>query len=95
MKYRKKPVVIDAVQFTKELRDAVVLGEATCPSGLIQASASWHQADRKVWNARFYIKTLEGDMAVELNDWIITGVKGERYPCKPDIFEQTYIVVQE
>ena len=36
------------------------------------------------------IKTLEGDMKAEAGDWIITGVQGEQYPCKPDIFEQTY-----
>ncbi len=39
------------------------------------------------------IKTLEGDMTAEVGDWIITGVKGERYPCKPDIFEMTYDAV--
>ena len=94
MKYRKKPVVIDAVQFTKELRDAVVLGEVECPHGAIQGSASWHQKDRKVWQAHFYIETLEGRMTVEIDDWIITGVVGEHYPCKPDVFEQTYEAVK-
>lgn len=39
---------------------------------------------------KFYIETLEGRMEVTPSDWIITGVKGEKYPCKPDIFEQTY-----
>jgi len=38
----------------------------------------------------FYIPSLEGDMHVSPGDWIITGVKGERYPCKPDIFSETY-----
>lgn len=41
------------------------------------------------------IHTLEGDMIAEPGDWIITGVKGERYPCKPDIFEATYERVEE
>ena len=36
------------------------------------------------------IKTLEGEMVISPNDWIIKGVKGELYPCKPDVFEQTY-----
>ena len=60
-KFRKKPVVIEAVQ-TKE---------------------------------RVVISTLEGDMVAEPGDWIITGVKGEKYPCKPDIFEATYEPVSE
>ena len=42
----------------------------------------------------FWIETLEGDMDVSPGDWIITGVKGERYPCKPDIFELTYEAVE-
>ncbi len=41
-------------------------------------------------NAEFVIHTLEGDMKASPGDWIITGVKGERYPCKPDVFEASY-----
>jgi len=44
---------------------------------------------------REIIPTLEGDMIAEPGDWIITGVKGERYPCKPDIFEATYEPAEE
>jgi len=44
-------------------------------------------------NVRQIIHTLEGDMVAEVGDWIITGVKGEVYPCKPDIFEATYEAV--
>jgi hypothetical protein len=43
----------------------------------------------------FEIKTLEGTMKADIGDWIITGVKGEQYPCKPDIFEKTYDLVTE
>jgi len=89
-KYRKKPVVIEAVQFTEALRDAIVLDGAECPAGVKRGATSWHQKDRKVWRADFYIETLEGRMEVSLGDWIITGVKGEHYPCKPDIFAATY-----
>ena len=39
---------------------------------------------------RHYIETLEGDMDVQIGDWIITGIQGEHYPCKPDIFAATY-----
>lgn len=42
---------------------------------------------------QFYIRTLEGDMFVSLNDYIIKGVNGEFYPCKPDIFEKTYDII--
>lgn len=41
------------------------------------------------------IRTLEGDMLASPGDWVITGVKGEQYPCKPDIFEDTYEAVSE
>ena len=44
---------------------------------------------------RTIIRTLEGDMTAEVGDWIITGVEGEIYPCKPHIFEQTYEPVEE
>lgn len=90
MKFRKKPVVIDAVQFTEELRDAIVLDGADCPPGVKRGATTWHPKDRKIWSADFYIQTLEGRMTVGIGDWIITGVKGEHYPCKPDIFEATY-----
>lgn len=90
MKFRKKPVVIEAVQFTLALRDAVVLGEAVAPYGIKCVSSSYHPGRREVHSAKFVVKTLEGDMEVSVDDWIIKGVKGETYPCKPDIFEATY-----
>lgn len=90
MKFRKKPVVIDAFQFTEAMRDSIVLGDAPCPEGIRQGSATYHKENRKVWSATFYVDTLEGRMDVSLDDWIIKGVKGEFYPCKPDIFAATY-----
>ena len=59
MKYRKKPVVVEAYKTDKEV----------------------------------VIHTLEGDMKASIGDYIITGVNGEKYPCKPDIFEKTYEAV--
>lgn len=59
MKYRKKPIVIEAYQTSE----------------------------------RVEIETLEGVMVANPGDWIITGVKGERYPCKDDIFQETYELV--
>ena len=72
MKFRKKPVIIDAVQF-----DGL-----SCPDGVYQL---WGEPP-----TGFFIDTLEGRMNVSVGDWIITGVAGEKYPCKPDIFEKTY-----
>jgi len=59
-KYKKKPVVIDAVQLTRKIT----------------------------------IETLEGSMVGNIGDWLITGVKGEQYPCKDDIFKETYELVE-
>ena len=44
---------------------------------------------------RMVIHTLEGDMTAQIGDWIITGLRGEQYPCKPDIFEKSYELVEE
>jgi hypothetical protein len=60
MKFRKKPVIIEAYQTDKEI----------------------------------FIETLEGVMKADVGDWIITGVNGEKYPCKPDIFAKTYEPVE-
>lgn len=76
-RYTKKPVTVEAVQFTGE---------------------NWQEIQRFVPDSvriydmnGFRIKTLEGEMKVNTGDFIIKGVKGEFYPCKPDIFQQTYI----
>lgn len=61
MKFKKKPVVIEAYKTDKEL----------------------------------IIQTLEGPMKADPGDWIITGIRGEKYPCKPDIFDRTYEPAQE
>ena len=84
-RYRKKPVEIEAVQFTGTGESC---HEVTLFLGGYQA------ADTHRWNSTTYsggvIVTLEGDMAFKPGDWIIKGVKGEFYPCKPDVFEATY-----
>jgi hypothetical protein len=79
-KYRKKPVVIDAVQWDgKNLDDVLELADQV-PAQLELPEEGDH----------LLIRTLEGIMRAEPNDWIIRGVKGELYPCKPDIFAATY-----
>ena len=86
MKFRKKPVEIDAVQFSggnfSEVMDS--FPEAKNWSGYL--------TEEKMWCLE--IPTLEGTMTAQDGDWIIKGVKGEHYPCKPDIFEQTYDPVE-
>lgn len=80
-RYRKKPVVIEAAQFTGKN------GKALLP---------WIQRDCVLEedfcgdSAGIVIKTLEGDMRADPGDYIIKGIKGEFYPCKPDIFAATY-----
>jgi len=78
MKYRKKPVVIEATQWFKHGDHPAVV-----------PYPSQHELAEKGW-----IRTLEGDHTVTPGDYIITGVKGEHYPCKPDIFAMTYEVAE-
>lgn len=61
-------------------------------SGQQRVTRSWIQFStiRGMGDDVFMIRTLEGDLKVSPGDWIITGVKGEKYPCKPDIFALTY-----
>lgn len=79
MKYRKKPVVIDAEQFTEESKDRV-FNFVTCNKA----------AEILDGKPILKIQTLEGVMTANIGDFIIKGVSGEFYPCKPDIFEMTY-----
>lgn len=74
-KFRKKPVVIDAVQFTGENDDEL---REFCP--IIKIISGWEAI----------IPTKEGEMMAGRNDWIIKGIAEEFYPCKPDIFARTY-----
>jgi hypothetical protein len=76
MKFRKKPVVIDAVQWTGDNRSEIL--------EWVGVSAVWGSS------SGLTIRTLEGDHNASIGDWIIRGVKGEFYPCKPDIFAMTY-----
>ncbi|MDD5358233.1 MAG: hypothetical protein PHX80_03750 [Candidatus Nanoarchaeia archaeon] len=86
MKYRKKPVVIEAVQWTGLNEPEVV---SFC------SAAYWDgELPINAENGVLIIKTLEGQMAASFGDYIIKGVKGEFYPCKPDIFEATYEKVE-
>lgn len=81
-KFRKKPVVIEAVQWTGEYYDCDDM-----PAWLIDAHDSGVALDDGEAKT---IKTLEGNHRADPGDWIIRGIKGELYPCKPDIFAATY-----
>ena len=83
MKFRKKPVVIDAIQWDGTWEDVLRIKKFT--NG---AAFERHDLDGK--RSYLYIKTLEGEHIVSPKDWIIKGVQGEFYPCKPDIFAATY-----
>ena len=82
--YRKKPVSVEAMQFTEESKNQC-FNFVTCN----------HYADFAAdGRSLMRIQTLEGTMTAAPGDWIIKGVQGEFYPCKPDIFEQTYELVE-
>ena len=83
-KFRKKPVVIEAVQWWPGER---IEGVSEC--GFDPGDGVTRPAGKGT------INTLEGPLIVSPGDWIITGVKGEKYPCKPDIFDATYEAVDE
>lgn len=78
--FRKKPVVIDAVQWSGDITTADKILDFANETGQVIG----FRGDTLV------IYTLEGPMMASPNDWIIRGIKGEIYACKPDIFEQTY-----
>lgn len=81
MKFRKKPVVIEAMQYTDD-KSAVVIYD--------WSGGVFHYA-----NGQQQVSTEEGVMAASPGDWIIRGSHGEFYPCKPDIFDAVYEPVKE
>ena len=81
-KYRKKPVVVEAIQWTGKNYDDI---KQFCGQELII----------DLLNHCVCIRTLEGNMSASDGDYIIKGVHGEFYPCKPDIFAQTYEAVED
>ena len=95
MKYRKKPIVIEAVQFTVDLLD----NRPGCPEWIQEAFKKAVDEPGTMYlcplsaKPTLVINTLEGNMSANLNDWIIQGIQGELYPCKPDIFDATYEAV--
>lgn len=91
MKFRKKPIVIDAIKWEPKNTPESALVDLHTYNKEFQYIYSPFFINKK----ELYIKTLEGDMHVSNGDWIIKGVHGELYPCKPDIFEKTYEKVED
>ena len=79
--FRKKPVIIKARQFTKDKNSVTAILSFAIVDG---------ECKVKIDLGCLLIDTLEGEMRASIGDWIIRGVNGEFYPCKPDIFEKTY-----
>lgn len=88
MKYRKKPVVIEAIQFFDDAESISLLTSFIAGQDVV--------VDYKdIKNPVLKIETLEGTMFANIGDYIIKGVQGEFYPCKPNIFEETYELVED
>lgn len=107
-RYRKRPVVIDAVQWNKPGPDGRPRLASECkdhpnvwPTNYLEVaqglgtSGCSREAPHWDWSVMGTIDTLEGRMFVSPGDWIVTGVIGEVYPVKPDIFKKTYELEEE
>jgi len=92
--YRKKPVEIQALQYNG-INVPDVISFTNGEVHLHLESDTAYEAGKAGQVYSLVIETLEGEMKAMRNDWIIKGVKGEFYPCKPDIFEATYELVEE
>lgn len=105
MRYRKKPVEVEArqvpvyiksVSINHYLEESIALGNwCNGISFMLTADDESAYLGAEVLGPHIEIRTLEGTMAALPGDWIIQGVQGEFYPCKPDIFEATYEPVDE
>lgn len=89
-RFRKKPVEIEAWQFNNDDSEETNAHPSWLVEGLASGKVYYQGGDEPYLT----IQTLEGDHRADVGDWIIRGVKGELYPCKPDIFEMTYDLVE-
>lgn len=88
MKARKKPVVVDCFKFTLKKKDKE-------PDWFLKEIGKKVIIKQNGMKQDWYIITLGGPMIISKGDWVIKGVQNELYPCKPDIFEQTYEIAGE
>ncbi len=94
MKYRKKPVIVEAFEFVEA---APLMPLSSWPTWLSQAFLKDKGVEGALWESsrgNWYVGTLEGALSVSFGDFIIQGVKGEIYPCRADIFHETYEAVE-
>lgn len=96
MKYRKKPVVIEAFKYDGDFIDGVGVAYVPQWAMLAQQEGVLEFAPRPDINSPYelHVNTLEGKMRVSVGDYVIKGVQGEIYPCKPGIFHATYEVAE-
>lgn len=97
-KYRKKPVIVEAEKYKLGIEDGFDCSYEGISHGdcLGESCENWEKNGKEDCPYRQpYINTLEGKLYISEGDYVITGVKGERYPCKPDVFEMTYEPVEE
>ena len=92
MKYRKKPIVVEAVPWTghnfREIFDFLTNNQKL--DSCIYNDGDTFRFDYDGTAVQLYVKTLEGTVLASFGDYIIKGVNGEFYPCKPDVFEKSY-----
>lgn len=91
-KYRKKPVEIEAIQWDRNTTEIKKFCGIACTYDV--EDSAW-EVGKGIPHETLTIHTLEGDMVASRGDYIIKGVNGEIYPCKPDIFAKTYELVGE
>jgi hypothetical protein len=90
VKYRKLPVVIDAVEWTGENHREMFDFLTDSKDRVIETSGEHFYISHSRVRGGLIIQTLEGEHIANIGDFIIRGIKGEYYPCKPDIFARTY-----
>ena len=87
MKYRRKPGIVEAIQYV-DSKDGIAAVLRFCPQAGLYPPRSFETSPF------FRIKTLEGTMEAHVGEWIVRGIKGEYYPVKPDIFQELYELVE-
>ena len=91
MKYKKKPLEVEAFQYKGKLEEDI-------PKWIVDAyrnNIAFYKFNESKNDVVLYLQTLEGPMSVSVNDYIIKGIYGELYACKPDIFLETYEKIEE
>lgn len=86
IKFRKKPVVVEAIQLTETNRGEIL----KWAKSYARLGSLIRVVPKGGFQHQMLVHTLEGTMTADVGDWIIRGMKGEFYPCKPDVFDQTY-----